>query len=352
MVLAGLAVFAQPVVKRPRILGVAHVAFFVSDLNKARAFYKDFLGFDEPFGLKRDDGTDRIAFIKINDRQYLELFAESPKDDGQLNHIALSTDNAEQLRAYLAAQGVATIASAREPVTAFRAAPEGSATKSTSSTPPASRTLADARGSERGDRAAPEGSADKVGKGRTGNKNFTIKDPDGHIVEIVEYQPDSWTAREAGKFQPATRISDRLLHAGIIVGPLERAMKFYRDMLGFQEFWRGSSAGSQDLSWVNMRVPDGQDYLEFMLYREPPTAARRGTMSHVCLMVPDVDKAVAVLESRPARKGYARKLEIHTGVNRKRQVNLYDPDGTRIELMEPNTIDGKPAPPSTAPPPQ
>lgn len=310
VVLAGLALFAQPVVKRPRILGVAHVAFFVSDLNKARAFYKDFLGFDEPFGLKRDDGTDRIAFIKINDRQYLELFAEGPRDDGQLNHIALSTDNAEQMRAYLAVQGVALPAS------------------------------------------SPEGGAVKVGKGRTGNKNFTFKDPDGHAIEIVEYQPDSWTAREAGKFQPAKRISDRLLHAGIIVGPLERAMKFYRDILGFQEFWRGSSAGSQDLSWVNMRVPDGQDYVEFMLYREPPSAVRRGTMSHVCLMVPDVDKAVALLESRPARKAYARKLEIHTGVNRKRQVNLYDPDGTRIEIMEPDTIDGKPAPPSTAPPPR
>ena len=38
-------------------------------------------------------------------------------------------------------------------------------------------------------------------------------------------------------------------------------------------------------------------------------------------------------------------------VNRKRQINLYDPDGTRIELMEANTVDGKPAPTSIAPPP-
>ena len=36
-------------------------------------------------------------------------------------------------------------------------------------------------------------------------------------------------------------------------------------------------------------------------------------------------------------------------MNSKRQINLYDPDGTRIELMEPNTVDGKPAPDSTAP---
>src|SRR5258708_2360094 len=62
------SLWSDPKAPRPKILGVAHVAFFVSDLGKTRAFYKDFLGFEEPFALKKDDGTDRIAFIKINDR--------------------------------------------------------------------------------------------------------------------------------------------------------------------------------------------------------------------------------------------------------------------------------------------
>jgi hypothetical protein len=44
-----------------------------------------------------------------------------------------------------------------------------------------------------------------------------------------------------------------------------------------------------------------------------------------------------------------KPMEIHIGVNRKRQINVYDPDGTRIELMEPNTVDGKPAPDSATP---
>ena len=100
-----------------------------------------------------------------------------------------------------------------------------------------------------------------------------------------------------------------------------------------------------------MRVPDGTDYVEFMLYNEEPDARRRGTMNHICLMVPDMDKAVALLESRRAKAGYDRPMEIRTGVNRKRQCNLYDPDGTRVELMEPNTIDGKPAASSTLAPP-
>jgi len=41
-----------------------------------------------------------------------------------------------------------------------------------------------------------------------------------------------------------------------------------------------------------------------------------------------------------------------TGINRQRQINCYDPDGTRVEFMEPNTVDGRPAPSSKAPPPQ
>src|SRR5499425_555161 len=91
---------------RPRILGVSHMALYVSDLQKARAFYKDFLGYEEPYTLKRDDGSDRIAFIKINEDQYLELFAESPKQDGHLNHISFFTDSTEAMRDYLASRDV------------------------------------------------------------------------------------------------------------------------------------------------------------------------------------------------------------------------------------------------------
>src|SRR3954466_5548574 len=91
---------------RPRILGIGHMALYVSDLSRARAFYRDFLGFDEPYSLKRADGAERIAFIKINEQQYLELFAEAPREDGRVNHIAFFTDDAEGLRRALAARGV------------------------------------------------------------------------------------------------------------------------------------------------------------------------------------------------------------------------------------------------------
>ncbi len=287
--------------KRPRILGVAHMALFVSDLQKSRLFYEDFLGYAEPYALKRTDGTERIAFIKINEDQYIELFAENPKGNARLNHIAFWTDSAEGMRAYLRSQGF----------------------------------------------QVPE----RVGKGQIGNSNFTFADPDRHTVEIVQYEPDSWTRREKGKFIPDTRISAHIAHVGVLVGTLDPAMQFYRGVLGFQEFWRGSASGKV-LSWVNMRVPDGDDYLEFMLYGDPPDAEQAGVRNHICLVTPDIEKAVAVLEARLARKSYSRTIEIKVGVNRKRQANLFDPDGARIELMEPNTVDGKPTPSSIAPPPK
>jgi lactoylglutathione lyase len=300
--LLAFPLFAQAPVERPKVLGLAHVAVYVSDLARARAFYEGLLGFGEPFTLPKPDGSVRIAFVKINDHQYLELFNEAPQDDGRLSHISIYTDDAGRMRDYLASRGVAAPAT--------------------------------------------------VPKGKTGNKNFNVKDPDGHTVEIVEYQPDSWTAREAGKFMPATRVSDHMMHVGVLVGNLDAAVKFYGGILGFHEFWRGNSANSKTLSWVNMRVPDGDDYIEFMLYDTLPAPDRRGTANHICLVVPDMAKALATLETQPARKDYTRQIATQTGVNRKRQANLYDPDGTRVELMEPNTIDGQPAPPSTLPPPR
>jgi lactoylglutathione lyase len=286
---------------RPKILGIAHIAFCVSDLAKARAFWTDFLGFEECFNLKRI-GTDdvQMAFIKINDTQYVELSTDKPRGGMMLSHISFYTENADAMREYLAAKGVKV--------------------------------------------------PDKVGKGRTGNKNYNITDPDGNLVEIVEYQPDSWTAREKGRFMPDTRIADHIRHVGVLVGSVGAAMNFYHGVLGFDEIWRGGGDNVQPLSWINMKVPDGTDYLEYMLHGATPEPEKYGTRNHVSLEVADCAKAAAILKARPASKNF-RMDEVKVGINRRRQLNIYDADGSRVELMEPATVDGKPAPSSTAIPP-
>jgi catechol 2,3-dioxygenase-like lactoylglutathione lyase family enzyme len=301
LLLGAVAVSAAALPTRPHITGLAHYAIFVKDVDQARAFYKGFLGFAEPFSLNRPGGGLALTFIKINERQYIEIFPEREAGSDRLNHIAVETDDAAAMRTYLAAKGV----------------------------------------------KVPE----KVGKGQTGNWNFNVTDPEGHTVEFVQYAPGGWNVRERGKYLPDTRIATRIAHVGIIVGPLEAQMKFYRDILGFRETWRGSRDGKQ-LNWVNMELPDSGDYIEFMLYGEKPAPAARGTVHHICLEVPSVEKAVATLETRPARRACQGKIEIRTGINRKRQANLFDADGTRTELMEPGTVDGRPTPSAAAPPPK
>ncbi len=287
--------------ERPRITGVAHIAIFAHDFEKSRAFYRDFLGFDEPYSLKNSDGSMSMTFFKVNERQYIELFPERQPDSERLSHISLETDDIEALRRYLASKGV----------------------------------------------KAPNAAS----RGRIGNLAFNITDPAGHTVEMVQYTADGWTERERGKHMAAGRISSRMMHVGIIVSELDPEFRFYTDVLGFREIWRGSKTGSV-LSWVNLRVPDGEDYVEFMLYKDEPAPTSRGDAHHLCLQVLDMQASVAALKAKPSFQTYGRSIEIRTGTNRKRQANLYDPDGTRTELMESVTVDGTPAPSSSAPPPR
>lgn len=295
--LASALLAAQP---RPKITGISHIAVLVSDVEKSRAFYKEYLGYAEPFDLKNPDGSLSLTFIKINEDQFIELFPGLKPDQDRLHQVAFVVEDAEALRAYLASKGVKVPA--------------------------------------------------KVPKGRIGNSNFSIKDPDGHTVEFVQYEPEGWTRREKGKYLPDTAISPHLRHIGFLVGDLEASKKFYGDVLGFSETWRGSR-DEKTLNWVTMKVPDGDDYVEFMLYSKLPAGDARGTVNHMSLEVSDIEAAAKRLAGSPYNALHKRPLEIRTGINRRRQLNLYDPDGTRAELMEPGTVDGKPAVSSKAPPP-
>jgi lactoylglutathione lyase len=182
-----------------------------------------------------------------------------------------------------------------------------------------------------------------------GNREFSVRDPNGHRLHFVEYAPDGLTRRDAGQHLPSTRIAPRMSHAGLLVGQLAASLRFYGEVLGCVETWRGGAGPL--LSWVNLRVPDGQDYLEFMLYDKPPTRESLLGKHHICLEVPSVPQAADILRERSLPPGVRKPDAMKVGVNGKRQVNCYDPDGTRVEIMEPTTVDGRPVPPSAAPPP-
>jgi catechol 2,3-dioxygenase-like lactoylglutathione lyase family enzyme len=110
LVMAGLVVLpcrGQEAVKRPRITGISHVAYFVSDLPKAIAFWDDLLGYQESYDLKKPGSDEvRIAFIKINDHQHIELFNEPPTvPHNMMSHVCFAVDDIPQMRAYLRSKG-------------------------------------------------------------------------------------------------------------------------------------------------------------------------------------------------------------------------------------------------------
>ena len=285
---------------RPTVTGVAHAAFFTRDVATNRKFFRDYLGFGEPFSLMTTDGKElALTFIKINDRQYIEVFPERSQGGNRMYHFAIETSDAEAMRKYLASKGI----------------------------------------------KVPE----KTPKGRSGNFNFFVTDPNGTICEIVQYEKNSMSGMNLGREMPETRISTRMSHVGFMVPDLDKALEFYCGILGFRETWRGSRDG-KNTTWVNLQVPDGNDYVELMLYDKTPSEANMGSMNHVCLEVDDVSLAESKLAKRPLPEGCKTPTPMKTGINMKRQVNCYDIDGTRIEIMESKTVDGQPVPSSTAPP--
>jgi len=105
---------------------------------------------------------------------------------------------------------------------------------------------------------------------------------------------------------------------------------FYKDVLGFRPYWHGGMK-DDETSWVSLQVPDGTDWIEFMLY--DPTGKDKhflGVMNHIALGVTDIQAAKAQL----IKNGIKLTEEPKLGRDGKWQLNVYDPDETRIEFME------------------
>jgi len=278
---------AQKAITRPPIVGVAHIGLKTDDLAAARKFYTGLLGFQEPFTLDKPDGSGLLlTYFKVNDHQYIEVFPslKDPQED-RLSHISFETADAEQLRQYLASKGVKV--------------------------------------------------PDKLGPRFDHDLGFDITDPDGHDIEFMQYMPGSLHESAFGKFLSDTRISNRIIHVGFIVKDRAAEDHFYRDILGFKEFWHGGMTDTET-DWVDMRVPEGSDWLEYMQnVKQPDEIHTRGVMNHLALGVPDAHASYQELLKRGLKNSEKPKI----GRDGKWQLNLYDPNFTRAELMEPKPVE-------------
>ncbi len=266
--------------ERPPIIGVAHIGLETNDMAAARQFYGKELGYLEPFSLDKPTGGLMLTYFKVNDHQYIEVFPDLNSDvQDRLSHIAFETTDIRRLRDYLASRGVKV--------------------------------------------------PDEVPKGLDGNLSMMLQDPDGHNVEFVEYMPGSLHSRNFGKFLPDTRVSRRIIHVGVTVQDRAAADRFYKDILGFEMMWYGGMTNDRT-DWVDMRTPEGSDWLEYMLNAHNPSPRQLGVMNHLALGVQSIQAAYKTVLER----GLKPPAPPQIGRDGKWQLNLYDPNYTRAELME------------------
>jgi len=269
---------------RPRITGISHLCVYTGDPAAAEHFYQVDLS-----AVKGADPEDpKGVRYYFSSTQYVEVLPlPATHTINRLDHIAFNTDNARALHTYLSDQNASGVTALRQ--------------------------------------------------GADGSVFFESVDPEGNKVQFV--QPGSVT------ISPNTVpvISTRIIHVGLLVHDRAVEDKFYKGLLGFRPYWYGG-AHPDTVDWVMAQVPDGSDWVEYMMVGDGssvPLASltqdekgqeQLGVLDHFSLGVPNIEAAMTTLI------GGDRLSKRHSGpllgLDGKWQATLFDPDGTRVELME------------------
>jgi catechol 2,3-dioxygenase-like lactoylglutathione lyase family enzyme len=269
----------RKVPKRPRILGIAGVTILVSDLTEARKFY-----------VKLIDPTHSCDYCQAAPPPYLFLpsgqrikfeKAPIPPPASLLIEVSLLTDDLEGFKKYFNYNKV---------------------------------------------------DFNEVKKKRGGELiRLVLTDAEGHHISIT----DSYhlaNAEDVNAGLPPTSLSNpiRIIHAGFIVNNRAAVDRYFVNELGFRPYWHGGMTDERD-DWVAMQVPEGTDWVEYML-NISPTADKhtRGVMNHISIGVPDIH----AIADEVTKAGIKLSEQPKIGRDGKWQLNIYDADDTRVEFME------------------
>lgn len=273
--------------KCPPITGVSHIAVYTSNPTKSEHFYVHDLGAVKGVDPEQAAGA-RYYFAPT---QFVEVLPLPPgwTSFSRLDHVAFATTDANALRRYLIYRHVNVVSQVRQ--------------------------------------------------GSDGSRWFGVKDPEGNDVQFV--QPP---ARPADI--PVNPLSRHIIHVGYIIHDRALEDTFYRGVLGFRPYWYGGMTDTK-AQWVAQQVPNGTDWLEYMLVdpahgRGVPPGMKKsvpGILDHLSLGVRNVEAVYTMLYNGDRLEPQDELPKI--GRDSKWQLNLYDPDGTRVEVMELHAI-GKP----------
>lgn len=278
------AAVAHAAPARPPISGVSHIAVYAADRAASQRFYAHDLGATR----RPDPENPRGARYYFSATQFVEILPMPPRwsSVSRLDHVAFTSADVEGLRRYLRSRGIAVPA--------------------------------------------------RVRRGSDDSRWFEVRDPEGNRVQFV--QPPDHPPEV-----PVNALSGRIIHVGFIVHDHALEDTFYRTVLGFRPYWFGGMADDKP-TWVSQQVPDGTDWLEYMLVGSPGgrgvppgmSKADAGVLDHFSLGVGNIEAAYTLLWNGHRLEGQANLPKI--GRDAKWQLNLLDPDGTRAEVMELHAI--------------
>jgi len=261
-------------VDRPQITNIAVVRIRVTNGKASHAFYSKILGLPQAKQGCFSKTSTNVECFNVNSSQKIELVSNDPGDGKNgIEAVAYHARDANLMREYLVARGVQV-----------------------------------------GD----------VKKDAAGDNYIEVRDPEQHRVIFIS--PGTGVISNIA-ISPK---SNQLIHTGWVIEDRGAADVFYRDALGFHLYWQGGMKDNET-SWVAMQEPNGNTWLEYML-NISPTADHHtlGVMNHISLGVVSIQEA----EARLIKNGWKPTEKPKVGRDGKWQLNVYDPDDTRVEFME------------------
>jgi catechol 2,3-dioxygenase-like lactoylglutathione lyase family enzyme len=236
--------------ERMRVAAVEGVAITVGDLDRAIAFYTSVLAFelteraDTPGLPDVPDGRVRLARLRLGDERVELMEYASPKGRGVpsesrsndlwFQHIAIVVADMERAFARLSAHGVVRVS------------------------------------------AAPQRLPD-WNPSAGGITAFYFRDPDGHVLELIDFPPDKGLAKWR---RPTDRLFLGIDHTAIAVADTARSLGFYRDALGLRIAGESENRGPEQarlndvpgahLRITALRAPEGPgiELLEYLAPRD------------------------------------------------------------------------------------
>ena len=265
---------AAPVAPPP-MNGIAHIAIRVKNIAASVAFYHK-LGFDQAFAnLAKDGTTVTQSFIKLNDRQYIELYPVTDRDTKvEFLHLCFEGADLNALHDYYVAEGLAPIS---------------------------------------------------VRTAGAGNLLFTMKGPqqfaDPQNIEYTQYMPGSKHTLDFGQHLGPDRVGDKMTVVALAMQDPAAARDYYLAKLGF-------TPSKTNPARLNLPGTSGESV-------EIVPASDLGSRSSIVLTSPDLDKAAAQLTRQQVefKRASASTTDGKGNTTTLDMISVTDPDGNILRIQ-------------------